>query len=285
MCPFAALWPEKTSSKSKALKMIWWPVSLSQLQIYKADSECCRWVHVDVSTHTEVTDDIQPNLQVSPSFSSADQHRGDENRAGLRRQQKYPQKTSRKQEWKCIFTQDAVLSSWESFARWPALKGLMHFFWSNTDVHNEHTMCRWWKYERTCHLCCVLCVSFHPGPASSSTPSALDSRGIRNIQMCPTFAAPIGETAAVCVHKYWLAVTFLCYRCTERNSLVGVAGVRSFAQTLGHMHDYTWIQIELDKIIDQLHTHTGSRPRLVPRITSATYFQLDTGAHQNLQVL
>lgn len=45
---------------------------------------------MDFSTHREVTDDIQPNLQVSPSFSSADQHRGDENRAGL-------QKTARKQ--------------------------------------------------------------------------------------------------------------------------------------------------------------------------------------------
>lgn len=88
---------KKISSESKALKMIWWPVSLSQLQIYKADSECCRWVYMDFSTRREVTDDIQPNLQVSPSFSSVDQHRGDENRAGLRRQQKYPPKTARKQ--------------------------------------------------------------------------------------------------------------------------------------------------------------------------------------------
>lgn len=52
---------------------------------------------MDFSTHTEVNDDIQPNLQVPPSFSSVAQHRGDENRADLRRQEKYPQKPARKQ--------------------------------------------------------------------------------------------------------------------------------------------------------------------------------------------
>lgn len=87
------------------------------------------------------------------STSSADRHTGDENWVGSWLQQKM----RLVKDSKNVFSRRKECCPPERAPSAGLCWGLMHFFWSNTDAPKEHKMCRWWKYEQTCHYHCVLC--------------------------------------------------------------------------------------------------------------------------------
>lgn len=113
-----------------------------------------------------------------------------------------------------------------------------------TQMHPPSTQCADGKNMSGLVTIIVFWVSFYPSPASSSPPSALDSKKIWNPKVCLTFAEPIGETVrCLCVHILvcW-DIPPLPKHPKEFPSRSGRREV-SLTHTLVHMHDYTWIHI------------------------------------------
>lgn len=150
-------------------------------------------------------------LQLSPSTSSVDQHRGDDNTVRSPPAHTGSKIEARKQFRKCIFffTQNGTPFSWESFTCWPSLTGVIRFpFLTQMYTHSavEADSVQMLKIRADFSLPLCICFFFFKILTQQTFfPSSLDPH-YKLLHLYRTLLKP--SVCNVCAHKCCFAVTF-----------------------------------------------------------------------------